>query len=406
MITTRQILQRSALMAIGLLAITGSPALAQNYVFSDMGGISNPSRQYGPRDINNLGQVVADSPNGTPAVWNNGTWTDLPTLPGYTSFTVAGINDAGHLVGSALPAADSTEHASVAFRWANSTTAPTVLTGLVPLDLTQGPFPTDSAWAINNLGAVAGSVLTTGGVEHGALWQPGSTTVTDLGDLGGGGTFIINNSINDAGTVAGTGQTANGESRQAAAWVNGGAPELLALLPGGLNSEASAINNLGQIVGGALNGDFDDIGDISVPVLWNSVTAQPTLLGTLGGARGVAISINDQGQIVGFSETADGVAHATLWDNGQIIDLTQFIPAELLAAGWRNSEDPVGQSSIFSSDWININNHGVIVTSLYNGDTGTPWMLTPVPVPAAVWLFGSGLVGLAGLARRRMQSTH
>ncbi|MDH5594428.1 MAG: VPLPA-CTERM sorting domain-containing protein, partial [Gammaproteobacteria bacterium] len=24
-----------------------------------------------------------------------------------------------------------------------------------------------------------------------------------------------------------------------------------------------------------------------------------------------------------------------------------------------------------------------------------------VPVPAAVWLFGSGLVGLAGIARRR-----
>jgi len=27
--------------------------------------------------------------------------------------------------------------------------------------------------------------------------------------------------------------------------------------------------------------------------------------------------------------------------------------------------------------------------------------LTPVPVPAAVWLFGSGLLGLAGIARRK-----
>lgn len=27
--------------------------------------------------------------------------------------------------------------------------------------------------------------------------------------------------------------------------------------------------------------------------------------------------------------------------------------------------------------------------------------LAPVPVPAAVWLFGSGLIGLAGIARRR-----
>ena len=28
--------------------------------------------------------------------------------------------------------------------------------------------------------------------------------------------------------------------------------------------------------------------------------------------------------------------------------------------------------------------------------------LQPVPVPAAVWLFGSGLLGLVGVARRRV----
>jgi hypothetical protein len=29
--------------------------------------------------------------------------------------------------------------------------------------------------------------------------------------------------------------------------------------------------------------------------------------------------------------------------------------------------------------------------------------LTAVPVPAAVWLFGSGILGLVGVARRRKQ---
>jgi hypothetical protein len=37
----------------------------------------------------------------------------------------------------------------------------------------------------------------------------------------------------------------------------------------------------------------------------------------------------------------------------------------------------------------------------YEGDTVIP---PPVPVPAAAWLFGSGLLGLAGLARRKTKS--
>lgn len=29
------------------------------------------------------------------------------------------------------------------------------------------------------------------------------------------------------------------------------------------------------------------------------------------------------------------------------------------------------------------------------------WSVSPVPIPAAIWLFGSGLIGLVGLARRK-----
>lgn len=35
---------------------------------------------------------------------------------------------------------------------------------------------------------------------------------------------------------------------------------------------------------------------------------------------------------------------------------------------------------------------------------GANFQLTPVPLPAAAWLFGSGMAGLIGLARRRLSS--
>ena len=33
--------------------------------------------------------------------------------------------------------------------------------------------------------------------------------------------------------------------------------------------------------------------------------------------------------------------------------------------------------------------------------TVTTMTVNPVPIPAAVWLFGSGLIGLIGIARRK-----
>ena len=48
---------------------------------------------------------------------------------------------------------------------------------------------------------------------------------------------------------------------------------------------------------------------------------------------------------------------------------------------------------------------GILLSfDLSAGDTvtfNTRFEVTPVPVPAAIWLFGSGLLGLVGVARRR-----
>lgn len=44
---------------------------------------------------------------------------------------------------------------------------------------------------------------------------------------------------------------------------------------------------------------------------------------------------------------------------------------------------------------------GNIITGGFDGVVIGQWQVEPVPVPAAVWLFGSGLIGLIGIARRK-----
>jgi hypothetical protein len=76
-------------------------------------------------------------------------------------------------------------------------------------------------------------------------------------------------------------------------------------------------------------------------------------------------------------------------------------------AGTRENDDPDDPTSEHASGtWDPLTgSYSLSWTSVTTLFDTTVWTLegvaTPVPVPAAVWLFGSGLLGLVGIARRK-----
>ena len=76
-----------------------------------------------------------------------------------------------------------------------------------------------------------------------------------------------------------------------------------------------------------------------------------------------------------------------------------FLNLSFTAVAPPGSDVSIGIGSF--GDWQDGNNQSVVLAAEdYIGATVT---VSAVPVPPAVWLFGSGLIGLVGVARRRSQ---
>ncbi len=126
-------------------------------------------------------------------------------------------------------------------------------------------------------------------------------------------------------------------------------------------------------------------GDTGQPAGSFSFTGPPSSGGVLSGDVTPTYSSTTNSAIytfgAGWTEPGSTAATATVWFTSPYLDLT--------SSGTSNVNVPLG-------DQIGA---GIATTTPTSVDTQI--VLTAVPVPAAVWLFGSGLLGLTGLARRK-----
>ena len=237
-----------------------------------------------------------------------------------------------------------------------------------------------------------------------------------------GGSSITVTGINDSGLVTGVAGTPSNNGHAFIA--DSHSVQDLGVLPGGTQSSGYAINNLGQVTGESNTRIVTPSGIIEGSHAFVTENGLMRDLGTLGGAMSRGNAINDAGIVAGYAARADGSLHAFISSATGLREVGD-LGAWSVASGINNAGQVVGrfgnasrtQERAFAtingemtdlntviainSGWLlldatDINNSGYIVgTGVTPSGRIHAFLLTPVavPLPAAVWLFGSALLG-------------
>ncbi len=268
---------------------------------------------------------------------------------GGTAGSANGINDRDWITGTDNLPGDLT---TVATLWVNGST--------IPLGNLGGPNSA-VAWPVkNNNGVIVGISETadadplgeffscypffatgvpTGQICKGFRWQNGQMTA--LPPFPGGYSSYATG-VNNRGQIVGWAEngvhdpTCNPAFQilqfRAVIWQPDGTMQELPPLPGDSTSAATAINDLGQVVG--ISGDCGiAVGSVSAKhaVLWEK--GVPMDLGNIGGdAWNTPTAINNHGTIVGFANTAPGTARvyeAFIWTKAGGMKSLGKIPGDL-----------------------------------------------------------------------------
>jgi probable HAF family extracellular repeat protein len=253
--------------------------------------------------------------------------TDLGTLGGTQSFAYA-INDLGQVVGSSLTTGDTSEHS---FLYSNGR-----MTDLYPINsqniTTVGPT------GINNSGQIASGTIV-GGVYSPAIFDSRTGGLTLPGTLGGVTSFDFNGvatSVNNHAAAVGYSYI-DATNRHAFLYSDG---MLTDIDPLGGYSVAFAINDEGVIVGLA-SAQFN--GTATAFVHSQGVTKEIFSVRTESHAR----DVNNRGQVVGEFLTANGTAfHGFLYSEGVITDLGSPESPQTTAFAINDQQQVVGTTFV------------------------------------------------------------